>query len=430
MIVSKPLRVCALAALLGTAGCDSDSQTPQPRTTPPPGELLSSNKERARSPQVSDADRAALVADNTDFGVAVYRQVTQPGENAVFSPLSITQAFGMLYAGAKGDTAAQMAQALKFTLPPERLHPAFNGLSLSLQGQAGQTHGDKGTAPTFRTMNALFSQKGYAVEPAYLDLLAEHHGTGMYSLDISADPEGARRAINNWVAKETEDRIPSLIPEGEVRGDTRLVLANALYFKGSWRRPFMPEATRAQDFHGLTGAASSVQTMSTTGTFPTMQGEGYRALALPYVGNAFRMFIIVPDAGQFAAVEGRLSAAFLGSVRSQLREQHLYVTLPRFEVRQAFSLVEPLRNLGMTNVFTPGADLSGISTKEKLAVTGSQHQAFLAVDEKGSEAAAATGIEMGPVSMPPMFEVNRPFLFVIEEANTQSVLFLGRIVKL
>ncbi|QSQ13080.1 serpin family protein [Myxococcus landrumensis] len=430
MIVSKPLRACALVALLGAAACDSDSQTPQPGRTAPPGELITSNKTRARSPQVSAADSAALVAGNTDFGVAVYRQVTQPGENAFFSPLSITQAFGMLYAGARGNTATQMAQALQFTLPAEKLHPALNWLSLSLEAQDNRDFGNKGKGPTFRTTNALFAQKGYPFQPAFLDVLAEHHGTGMYSLDIAADPDAARRAINGWVAHETADRIPDLIPAGEVRRDTRLVLANAMYFKGSWRHPFRPESTQPADFHDLTGTAKRVPTMSTVWSYPFAEGNGYRALALPYVGDTFRMLLIIPNAGQFAAVEGQLSAAFLDSVRGRLQEQRLNVTLPRFEVRQAFSLVEPLRNLGMADAFTAGADLSGISSEEKLAITGAQHQAFLSVDEKGSEAAAATAVEMGPVSMPPTFAVDRPFFFVIEEVGTRSVLFLGRIVKL
>ncbi|AGC48147.1 serpin (serine proteinase inhibitor) family protein [Myxococcus stipitatus DSM 14675] len=430
MIVPKPLRACAFVALLGAAGCDSDSQTPQPGRTAPPGELITSQKTRVQSPQVSASDSAALVAGNTDFGVAVYRQVTQPGENALFSPLSITQAFGMLYAGARGNTATQMEQALKFSLPAERLHPALNWLSLSLQAQDHRDFGDKGKGPTFRTTNALFAQKGYPFQPAFLDVLAEHHGTGMYSLDIGADPDGARRAINGWVSHETADRIPDLIPEGEVRRDTRLVLANAMYFKGSWRHPFRTDSTQPADFHDLAGTARRVPTMSTVWSYPFAEGAGYRALALPYVGDTFRMLLIIPNAGQFAAVEGQLSAAFLDSVRGRLQEQRLHVTLPRFEVRQAFSIVEPLRKLGMTDVFTAGADLSGISTEEKLAVTGAQHQAFLAVDEKGTEAAAATAIEMGPVSMPPTFAVDRPFFFVIEEVSTRSVLFLGRIVTL
>lgn len=428
-MASTPLKACVLTAVLGLAACHSDAQTPMEHETPAPGELVASDKERVASPVVSDADFASLIAGNTDFGVAMYRQVEKPGENVVLSPLSLTRAFSMVYAGARGDTASQMARALGFALPPEQLHPALNRLDLALQAQVGQTHGDPGPAPTFRAVNALWSQKGYPFEADYLDVLAEHHGAGLRSVDIAADPDGVRRSINDWVSGQTGERIQDLIPEGEVRADTRLVLANALYFKGAWRAPFMPQGTRPETFHGPGGATDTVPLMSTSWGFPVAKGDGYDAIALPYVGRAFRMLIVVPDANRFQDVEQRLSATFLDTVRASLRDQHVMLRLPRFEVKQSLSVVEALRTLGMVDAFSAQADLSGITRQERLMLSGAQHQTFVSVDERGTEAAAATAIEGVPVSLPPEFRVDRPFFFVIEEVATKSVLFLGRIVK-
>ncbi|WP_164014652.1 serpin family protein [Pyxidicoccus trucidator] len=428
-MASTLLRACVFTAVLGLVACRSDARKPRERGVPAPGELVASDKERVAAPVVSDADFASLIQGNTDFGVAMYRQVEKPGENVVLSPLSLTRAFSMVYAGARGDTASQMAQALGFALPPERLHPALNRLDLALQAQAGQAHGDTGTAPTFRAVNALWSQKGYSLETPYLDVLAEHHGAGLRALDIAADPDGVRRSINAWVSGETGGRIQDLIPEGEVRADTRLVLANALYFKGAWRAPFMPQMTRPETFHGLGGATATVPMMSTSWVFPVAAGDGYDAVALPYVGRAFRMLIVVPDANRFQEVEQRLSATFLDTVRANLRDAHVMLHLPRFEVKQSLPIVDALRARGMVDAFNAQADLSGITRQERLMLTGAQHQTFVAVDEGGTEAAAATAIEGVPVSLPPEFRVDRPFFFVIEEVATKSVLFLGRIVK-
>ncbi|MCP3064988.1 serpin family protein [Myxococcus sp. K38C18041901] len=423
------LKACMFAVVWGLAGCHSDAQSPAEREPPPPGTLVTSEKDRVKSPSVSDTDFAALVSGNTDFGVALYRRVTEPGKNAAVSPLSVTRAFSLVYAGARGDTQSQMARVLGFTLPAEHLHPALNRLDLALQEQVGQAHGDEGPAPTFRAVNALWGQQGYRFEPSYLDVLAEHHGAGLRSVDFTVDPDGVCRAINDWVSGVTADRIQDLIPQGEVRADTRLVLANALYFKGAWRTPFQAQATSPKTFHGLTGGTTQVPMMHTSWSFPFTHGEGYDAIALPYVGRAFRMLVIVPDAGRFQEVEQRLSAAFLDSVRANLSEQPMLLRFPRFEVKQSAALVDALRSLGMEDAFSDRADLSGITRQEQLMLSGAQHQAFVAVDEAGTEAAAATAIEGVPASLPPEVHVDRPFVFVIEEVATKSVLFLGRVVS-
>jgi serpin B len=355
--------------------------------------------------------------------------VAKPGENVFFSPFSITQAFSMVYAGARGNTEQQMQQTLRFPLSQEQLHPTMNALDLALQSRAEPKPGQKGASPEFRVVNATWGQRGFTFEPTYLDVLALHYGAGVRAADFQREAEALRQQINAWVEGQTQERIKDLLPDNSVTADTRLVLVNALYFKGSWATPFDSSRTHRATFHLLDGDGEEVQMMERQFSPPRMRGEGFQALALPYVGSSFRMLLIVPDAGRFEEVEARLSAPFLDTVRQELKNSELVLQLPKFQVEMDLPLPEAMSALGMTDVFTERADLSGISTHEHLLITSAQHKAFVAVDEKGTEAAAATGIGVGTVSLPPTFAVNRPFLFLIEDVETKSVLFLGRLMK-
>ena len=416
-----------LTALLLLAGCSSEDKEAQPLSGPP-GELVASDKQRARSPKVPAEDLAAVVAGNTDFGAALYRHSTRPGENLFFSPYSITQAFAMTYAGARGNTEAQMAQALRF-VSQDRLHPALNALDLMIQDRAEHPQ-QQGSPPTLRAVNALWGQKGRSFEPAFLDTLAVNYGAGMRVVDFTTESESIRSRINDWVEEQTEDRIQGLLPAGSVKPDTRLVLANALYFKGAWAVPFSENGTRSAPFHRLDGSPQQVQMMaSADGLFPHGKGDGYEAVALPYSGQSFRMLLVIPDSGRFTQVESRLSASFLSEVRSKLRTDRLLLRMPKFRVETQVSLVEPLKALGLVDAFTEAANLSGMTKQEALLIKAAEHKAFVAVDEKGTEAAAATGVVGGVTSVPPELVVDRPFLLLIEDVDTQAVLFLGRIVS-
>jgi serpin B len=422
-MTSRALKLPSLlAALLSLAGCAQE--LPEA-----PGEFITSDKQRITQPTASTEDLASLASANTEFGVAMYRQIAKPGENLFFSPFSITQAFSMVYAGARGETERQMQQALRFTLPQERLHPAMNALDLALQSRAVPKPGQQGASPEFRVVNATWGQRGFTFEPAYLDVLAEQYGAGMRTADFQREAETLREQINAWVEGQTQERIKDLLPERSVTGDTRLVLVNALYFKGAWAAPFEPSLTRSANFNLLGGDDKEVQMMERQLTLPRMRGDGFHALALPYVGSSFRMLLIVPDEGSFEEIDARLSAHFLDTVRQDLKNNEVVLKLPRFQVETDIPLPDVMSALGMTDAFSERADLSGISTQEHLMITGAQHKAFIAVDEKGTEAAAATGIGVGTVSLPPTFAVDRPFLFVIEDMETKSVLFLGRLME-
>ncbi|KFE62912.1 serine protease inhibitor family protein [Hyalangium minutum] len=416
-----------VTALLMLAGCSSEEPL-GPEIPPPPGELIASSDERV-TPAVAAETLASAASGNTDFGAALYPLIARPNENLFFSPFSITQAFAMVYAGARGNTAQQMSQALHFPLSQEQLHPAMNALDLALNSRAAQTRGPQVVPPEFRVVNATWGQRGFAFEPAFLDVLAQHYGTGMHVVDFSTEAESLRTQINDWVAGQTHDRIKDLLPEGSVKSDTKLALTNALYFKGAWAERFDPQATVPANFHLLGGGTQQVQLMQRTFWLPYKRGEDFQAFALPYSGGAFRMLFIVPDSGQFPAVEARLSAEFLDSIRGTMENRVYALGLPRFRVETEFSLVPPLQQRGMTDAFSDTADLSGISQETRLKLSTAQHKAFVAVDENGTEAAAATGVTAVPVSIPEPLIVDRPFLFLIEDVETRTVLFLGRIVK-
>jgi len=278
-------------------------------------------------------------------------------------------------------------------------------------------------------VNGLWGQQGFSFEKPYLDVLAEHHGAGLRTLDIASDPEGVRAALNAWVNGETAGLVPELFPSRSITPDTRLLLVNTLYFKGAWKLPFKVENTRAAPFQSLGGGTGSVEMMNTTAKLPFMAGDGFQAVALPYVGDALRMLVIVPDAGRFEEVEQRLSLDFLDTVRAQLKPGERRLGLPRFQVALGFSALAPLQSMGLRTLFTDGADLSGISQTGRLTVSSVFHRAVIIVDELGSEAAAATGVGVGVTSLPPETLVDRPFLFAIEDEETRSVLFLGRFVQ-
>jgi serpin B len=417
-----------LAAALALAGC-SQSSTEEPEVPEAPGALVASDKERITQPGVTAEDLTALASANTDFGVALYRQVAKPGENLFFSPFSISQGFSMVYPGARGNTELQMQQALRFTLPQDKLHPAMNALDLALQRPIAPQPGQQGTPPELRVVNASWGQEGYTFEPAYLDTLAQHYGAGMRAVDFKNDPEAIRGQINDWVAAMTNERIKDLLPERTVKPDTRLMLVNALYFKGAWAFPFNPSGTRSESFHLLDGTTSQVNMMERRMVVPYKRAADFQAFALPYVGNSIQMLLVMPDEGRFQDVEARLSASFLDTVHQGMQSTDMYLNFPKFQVETTIDLPPAMQALGMTDAFSERADLSGITTSEQLFLGVAKHKAFLAVDEKGTEAAAATAIGAEPVSLPPTFTVDRPFLLLIEDTETKTVLFLGRVMK-
>jgi serpin B len=415
--VRRPLAVvCSLVLLLVAAACG-----PQP----PPGDRVESDKQRVMEPQVAASDWVNQVRGNTTLALKIYQQERGQAGNLFYSPHSITFCMAMLYAGARGDTESQMAGALEYLLPQARLHPFFNKLDLELNSRG------KGSRP-FRLdiVNATFGQTGYTFLAPYLDTLAINYGAGLNLLDFQADPEGSRRLINDWVDSRTGGRIKDLLPDGSISSLTRLVLANAIYFKADWLKKFEKDDTRDADF----------DTGSRTVTVPTMhstqkkasygKGSGYQAASIPYDGEEVSMVIIVPDRGAMASFEQGLDVTLLDEILARMEPITVDLALPRFKFEYDLDLMRVLKALGMNDAFSEKADFSGLDGRRDLFVSGVFHKAFVEVKEEGTEAAAATAAGAVATSMPASvsLEVDRPFVFLIRDRETGAILFMGRVV--
>jgi len=388
-------------------------------------EVAQSQAERIAAPDVPAADMDALNAGNATFTVDLYHAVKGEADNLFFSPYSISTALAMTYAGAREETARQMAETLHFTLPAERLHPAFNALALELAG---------GDDFVLNVVNSLWGQQGYTFLPEFLDLLAENYGAGLRLLDFAAATEAARVTINDWVSEQTEDKINDLIPQGGITPDTRLVLVNAIYFNADWLYPFDKNKTHDASFTLLDGERVTVPMMDweTPERVPYTRGEGYQAVELPYVGGKTSLVLIVPDEGEFAAYEEAFTAEHLTSLLDDLNPESVALTMPKFSYDQNLSLADTLAALGMPDAVDPArADFSGMDGTRNLYIGDVFHKAFVAVDEAGTEAAAATAVVMLECAMPLddaiKLTVDRPFIFLIRDTGTGALLFVGRV---
>jgi serpin B len=388
---------------------------------------------RDLAPQVLDSDLSDLVAGNNDFAFALYQQFSTGDANVFYSPYSISIALAMTYAGATGQTAEQMAQALHFILTADRLHPAFNKLALELESRSKVEGLEPGQAFQLSVANSLWGQSGFHFEADFLDVLARNYAAGMRLVDYEKDAEAARKEINDWVSQSTNQKIKDIIPKGALDALTRLVLANAVYFKAAWLRPFEPDATQPGAFHLLNETTVDGPMMHEQATLRIMQGEGYRAVELPYAGRQLSMLILLPDEGAFGDVESRLDAELVNATVAAMQPGQVILTLPKFKFEWSLGLVDGLKALGMQDAFDPDlADLSGMNGARDLYVTNILHKAFVAVDEAGTEAAAATVVIVGITSMPTdvtEFNIDRPFFFLIRDNPTGTILFLGRVIN-
>lgn len=396
------------------------------------GTVARSGQSRLNSPDVPGGDPAALVQGNNGFALDLYRSLRSQQGNLIFSPYSISLALAMTYAGAQGETEQQMAGAMHFDLPQDRLHPAFNRLDLEL---AERGEGSAGNHPLqLAIANAIWAQQDHPFLQTYLDRLALNYGAGIHLADFVNQSEAVRGEINAWVAGQTRDRIKDLLPEGIPDAQTRMVLVNAIYFKADWERPFDPNSTGGGPFHLLDGSQVQVRMMSETMLgVPYAQGDGYQAIELPYQGGTAAMDILVPDQGKFDEFEAGLDAEGLARILGEMQPAAVQLGLPKFTLTGQFGLADRLAALGMPDAFDPdAADFSGMDGQRDLYISAVIHKAFVAVDEKGTEAAAATGVIMETTGMPVVqvnLTVDRPFLFLIRDLPSGQILFVGRVVN-
>ena len=388
--------------------------------------VLKSGEARDEDPQIPNQDLETLLQGMTTFHFDVYGQLAvRDTGNIIYSPWSITTALAMTWAGAANDTEAEMADVLYFPMDQALVHTGMNFLDLHLNTPA------TGNLPfTLNSVNSIWGQKDYEFKAAFLDTLAIHYGAGLNLLDFVTDAEGARAVINAWVASQTADRITELLTQGTLDSLTRLVLVNALYFKAKWQSEFAPDATAPGNFTKLDQTQVVVDMMSQDGTsLPYYEGTGYRAVEMPYVGDRASMLVIMPDAGTFSAFEAALDGAQLDSIIDNLAvEPHLFLTLPKFDFRFNLSLKPVLEALGMEDAFTLGvADFTGMREPLELYISDVVHEAFIGIDEAGTEAGAATAVIMSGYGETVVFTVDQPFLFFIRDRETGLILFAGRV---
>jgi serpin B len=396
------------------------------------GEPLKSDKERITSPDVSASEQALLVEGNSAFAFDLYQALKEQDGNLFYSPHSISVALAMTYAGARGQTAEQMADTLQFLLEQERLHPAFNWLDAELASRGEGAEGKDEDGFRLNVVNAIWGQKDYDFLDAFLDVLAENYGAGLRILDFMNETEESRLAINDWVSDQTEERIKDLIPEGVITPLTRLVLTNAIYFNAAWEYPFDEDVTVDGDFYLLDDGQVTVPMMKQTESFGYTEGDGYQAVELQYDGDELSMIILLPEAGNFQDFEEELQADQVSDIISDLQPAAVALTMPKFEFDSEFSLTDTLAAMGMPVAFSGAADFSGMTGSADLSITEVIHKAFVSLDEAGTEAAAATAVIMDESETPgepTEVTIDRPFIFLIRDIETGAILFVGRVVN-
>jgi serpin B len=416
------LVVLALVLLLPVTACNQQVA----------GELLMSDKPRDTSPDVSQADLALLTEGNSAFAFNLYQELRKKEGNLFYSPYSISVALAMTYAGARGDTAEEMAATLQFLLEQDRLHPAFNWLDAELASRGEGAQGKDGEGFRLNIVNAIWGQKDYGFLSTFLDVLAENYGAGLRILDFVTEPEKSRVTINEWVSDQTEDRIKDLIPQGAIDVLTRLVLTNAIYFNAAWEYPFDEDMTADGPFYLLDGGQVTVPMMQQMQSFGYTDGGGYQAVELLYDGDELSMVILLPASGNFEAFEEGLEAQQISDIISDLQLAQVTLTMPKFEFDSEFSLKDTLAEMGMPAAFSEAADFSGMTGTRDLCISAVLHKAFVSVDEAGTEAAAATAVIVGETAVPGQsveVTVNRPFIFLIRDIETGSILFVGRVLN-
>jgi serpin B len=373
----------------------------------------------------------SVASANTAFGLNLYQRLAVDPGNLFFSPYSISTCLAMLYAGASGKTEQQMAQVLGFATNQAQFSSAFGELQREIEAA------QNGPTIQLDIANALWTQQGYPFLPAFLDTATTQYQASVKQADFVTSADSVTQAINTWVAQQTQGKIQNAVAPGSLTPLTRLVLANAIYFKGTWTIAFAPSNTLTQPFHLSSTNQVAVPLMhqpsSESLTYKYASTNGLQALELPYGSNRLSMLILLPaQVDSYLQLEQQLSPAFIQSVLSQMRDQPVDIFLPRFTLQSSLDLSSPLAQMGMPDAFTPDvADFSGIDGAQDLFVSFLTHKAWGQVNEQGTEAAAVTvgGVTTTVVGVNPVFRADHPFIFFIRDTQSGSILFLGRLVE-
>ena len=385
----------------------------------------SSQTESERIPvvpsRVLSAAERSLIVGNTQFAFDLYRKLHQGNGNLFFFPYSISMALAMVYTGSNGKTEEQMASVLHFEFAPYDLIPVFGALHSQLLG--------RGTGSfQLRLANSLWWQEGYALRQVYLKTLRKRFGATVESLDFSTTPEKSPAMINDRVSRHSNGKIKELLPQGSITSLTGLVLANAIYFRATWKERFNADYTSNSPFHMLNGGQVIVPMMEQITPFAYTATGGVQVVELPYIGEQFSMVILLPARGQFEDFTSSATADRVTDILEHLRIQMVQVYMPRFEFRSSFELSAVLDKLGMRDAFILGrANFRGMTLDRAIFLEDVHHQTVVSVDENGTYAAAGTAAEMVWPDVPTV-RLNRPFIFLIRNVETGSILFIGQVV--
>lgn len=388
-----------------------------------------------------------FIANLNTLGIDLYHLLTQ-GEkatNLIFSPYGIVAAFSMAYGGARQETEAEMAQVLHF-LPQADQHAQFHMMNCYLTNLANQvdatpqandttsdTENDTENIPfQLQLANGLWSQANFPFAQSYFATIGENYNADLQTVDFAANPIGAIQQINQWVDQKTAGRIQEFMTKEEVTPETRLVLANAIYFKASWLRPFLPSATQAQAFTLLNGEMVAAPLMHGFIRAPYLKANGYQAALLPYVGEKVDLLILLPDAGHFAEIEQNLDLATLSAIATNAQPHDITLALPTFTLQTKVDLSKTLQAAGLHTPFdSVKANFAGMTeSKNGFYISAALQQATITVDEKGTEAAAATGVVMAVAGIERAeLIVDRPFIYAIWAREAKAILFMGRVMN-
>lgn len=373
----------------------------------------------------------ALVKSNNEFAIKAYAEMSKKNGNIFFSPFSLSAALAMVLGGAKGSTADQIAEVLRLNPNQKNLHGEYALLLNQLGTNDKQTQ--------LAIANALWGQQGLAILPTYQDLLRTNYKSELQTVDFAANPQAAASAINAWAEQNTNGRIKNLVQANSFDSESLLVLANAVYFHGKWENEFSEYSTEPDDFWLDKTQKISAPMMNQTDHFPYFADALLQAIELPYSDGKYSMIVLLPkERDGIAALEKQLSEDLLGKYITGLYQQEVELHLPKFEFNASLSLKEFLSNLGMPLAFQDAADFSGIANDPRgVKLNSAIQKTFLKVDEKGTEAAAvsAMGAAAGaapfgtPPPPPPIFRADHPFIFLIRETATNSILLMGRVTN-
>lgn len=378
----------------------------------------------AEAPERASLD--AVVQGNTAFALKMHQQLSSEEGNVFFSPYSISSALGMTYAGARNNTEQEMKAALQFPGERDEMCRSFGNLQEGLNDV--QQRGDV----KLSIANAIWAEKSYTFLPSFMDLVQKDYKSKISLADFVGNAEKERVVINTWVEDQTNDKIKDLIPEGILDARTRMVLVNAIYFKGDWASQFHESHTHVRDFHVTAEKKVNVKMMYQKGDFRFAADADTQALEMPYKGGDLSMLVLLPkEKNAISKLEQTLTPEKLNGLIAKLRKTTVEVSFPKFKVEADYNLIPPFKKLGMKDAFEATSDFSGMDGTQNLSISAILHKAFVEVDEKGTEAAAATAVVMTLRSLPKYrkFMADHPFVFLIRDKATGSVLFMGRMTQ-